>query len=107
MEQGSSIRAYAQQLRYGIGEHHWLICSALACFAHGWRTVEHLPVMQPESLCVQHLSKFLSMRRLRAGVPKQVPGMPLSDVLLVNVKMLTLSELSFLSGKARCRMLYP
>ena len=31
--------------------------------------------------------------------------MPLSNVLLVNVKMLTLSELSFLSGKVRCRML--
>ena len=28
--------------------------------------------------------------------------MPLSDVLLVNVKMLTLSELNFLSGKVRC-----
>lgn len=28
--------------------------------------------------------------------------MPLSDVLLVNIKLLTLSELNFLSGKARC-----
>ena len=33
--------------------------------------------------------------------------MPLSDVLLVNVKMLTLSELEFLSGKARRWMLQP
>jgi hypothetical protein len=30
-----------------------------------------------------------------------VDGMPLSDVLLVNLKMLTLSELNFLIGKVR------
>ena len=38
----------------------------------------------------------------RAGVPKKIAGMPLSDVSLVNIKMLTLSELNFLSGKVRC-----
>ena len=31
-----------------------------------------------------------------------VNGMPVSDVLLANVKMLTLSELNFLLGKVRC-----
>ncbi len=68
----------------------------------------HFHLVQKGSPCVQTPKNLLSKCRLvhlLAGIPKQVPGMPLSDVLLVNVKMLTLSELNFLSGKVRCSML--